>query len=80
MKSIVALAASAILSIGMTSVASAKTINVVASFTVLADVVQNVGGDHVKVKSLVPPNGDPHDYEPSPDDAKAIKAAAVHVP
>ncbi|WP_176083484.1 zinc ABC transporter substrate-binding protein [Martelella sp. HB161492] len=57
--------------------ASAKTIDVVASFSVLADVVQNVGGDYVKVKSLVPANGDPHDYEPSPDDAKAINAAAA---
>jgi zinc/manganese transport system substrate-binding protein len=59
------------------SAASARTIDVVASFTILADVVQNVGGDHVRVKSLVPPNGDPHDFEPSPEDAKAIKEAAV---
>lgn len=65
------------LGLGMATTASAKTIDVVASFTVLADVVKNVGGDHVHVKSLVPPNGDPHDYEPSPDDAKAVKTAAV---
>ena len=57
--------------------AQAKTIDVVASFSVLADVVRNVGGDHVNVRSLVPPNGDPHDFEPSPDDAGAVKAAAV---
>lgn len=48
-----------------------------ASFSVLADVVKNVGGEHVNVKSLVPPNGDPHEFEPTPDDAKAVKAAAV---
>lgn len=57
--------------------ASAKTLNVVASFTVLADVVKNVGGDDVNVISLVPPNGDPHDFEPSPRDAKALKEADV---
>jgi zinc/manganese transport system substrate-binding protein len=57
--------------------ASAKTLEVVASFSVLADVVKNVGGDHVNVRSLVPPNGDPHEFEPSPDDAKAVKAADV---
>ena len=57
--------------------AEARTLDVVASFTVLADVVQQVGGDHVRVKSLVPANGDPHEFEPSPQDAKALRAAAV---
>lgn len=57
--------------------ASAKTVHVVTSFTVLQDVVQNVGGTHVDVKSLVPANGDPHEYEPSPADAIAVKNADV---
>ncbi len=57
--------------------ALAKTLEAVASFTVLADVVSEVGGDHVHVKSLVPPNGDPHEFEPSPDDAKTLKAADI---
>ena len=74
---IFALAGSTALSLGATAVASAKTIDVVASFTVLADVVKNVGGDNVNVRSLVPTNGDPHEFEPSPDDAKAVKAAAL---
>jgi zinc/manganese transport system substrate-binding protein len=69
------LALSAALSMG--TAAAAKTIDVVASFSILADVVKNVGGDHVNVRSLVPPNGDPHDFEPSPDDAKAVRGAAV---
>lgn len=72
-----ALAGSALLAVGTMAAASAKTIDVVASFTVLADVVKNVGGEHVNVKSLVPPNGDPHEFEPSPEDAKSVKAAAV---
>ncbi|MBX4907891.1 MULTISPECIES: zinc ABC transporter substrate-binding protein [Rhizobium] len=57
--------------------ASAETLKIVASFTVLADVVKEVGGDHVKVTSLVGPNGDPHEFEPSPADAKNLKAAQV---
>jgi zinc/manganese transport system substrate-binding protein len=57
--------------------ASAETLKVVASFTVLADVVRQVGGDHVKVTSLVGPNGDPHEFEPSPADAKALNAAKL---
>jgi zinc/manganese transport system substrate-binding protein len=59
------------------SAASAKTLQAVASFSILADVVKQVGGMHVDVKSLVQPNGDPHEFEPSPDDAKALKAADV---
>ncbi|MGO6725919.1 metal ABC transporter solute-binding protein, Zn/Mn family [Rhizobium ruizarguesonis] len=57
--------------------ASAETLKVVASFTVLADVVKQVGGEHVKVTSLVGPNGDPHEFEPSPADAKNLNAAEV---
>ncbi|SIQ58377.1 zinc/manganese transport system substrate-binding protein [Rhizobium sp. RU20A] len=62
---------------GLATAASARDIQAVASFTVLADVVHQVGGKHVKVTSLVGPNGDPHEFEPSPADAKHLKAADV---
>jgi zinc/manganese transport system substrate-binding protein len=55
----------------------AKTLKVVVSFTILADVVQNVGGDQLEVRSLVPPNGDPHQFEPSPNDARALRDADI---
>lgn len=55
--------------------AMAKTVDVVASFTVLADIVKQVGGDHVKVKSLVGPDGDPHTFEPTPQDSQALAKA-----
>jgi len=54
-----------------------KTLNVVASFTVLGDIVHQVGGDTVAVRSLVGPNGDPHVYEPTPQDAQALAKADV---
>ncbi|APT60196.1 metal ABC transporter substrate-binding protein (plasmid) [Roseomonas gilardii] len=57
--------------------ALAKTLEAVASFTVLADMVHQVGGERVHVVSLVGPNGDPHVYEPSPDDARHLKAADI---
>ncbi|SNT69854.1 metal ABC transporter solute-binding protein, Zn/Mn family [Psychrobacter sp. LV10R520-6] len=63
--------------LGAASAALAQTIPVVVSFTILGDVVKNVGGDHVSVKSLVPPDGDPHSYSPTPQDSKALKSAAV---
>lgn len=55
--------------------AMAKTVDVVASFTVLADIVKQVGGDHVTVKSLVGPDGDPHTFEPTPQDSQALAKA-----
>jgi zinc/manganese transport system substrate-binding protein len=50
---------------------------VVATFSILGDIVGNVGGDRVVVKSLVGPNGDAHVYSPSPADAKTLADARV---
>lgn len=61
-------------SLGM-GMASATPLKVVASFSVLADVAHEVGGNKVKVTSLVPRNGDPHELEPTPRDAEALKQA-----
>jgi zinc/manganese transport system substrate-binding protein len=60
--------------------ASAQTpMNVVASFSILGDLVRNVGGDRVRVTTLVGPNGDAHVYTPSPNDAKTIADAKLVV-
>jgi zinc/manganese transport system substrate-binding protein len=50
-------------------------LNVVASFSVLADIVRNVGGDRVSVTTLVGLNGDAHVYVPVAADAKKITDA-----
>lgn len=50
---------------------------VVATFSILGDFVERVGGDRVAVKTLVGPNGDAHVYEPTPTDAKAVAAAKL---
>jgi zinc/manganese transport system substrate-binding protein len=52
-------------------------LNVVATFSILADFVKNVGGDRVEVKSLVGPNGDAHVYQPTPNDAKTLSDAKL---
>jgi zinc/manganese transport system substrate-binding protein len=54
-------------------------LKVVASFTILADFVRNVGGDRIEVQALVPPNGDAHVFEPSPADSKRVADAALVV-
>jgi zinc/manganese transport system substrate-binding protein len=51
---------------------SEERLKVVASFSILADFVRNVGGDKVDVTSLVGPNGDIHVYAPAPSDAKTV--------
>ena len=67
----------ALAAICATPLAMAKDLNTVASFTVLADIVKQVGGDRVQVKSLVGPNGDPHGFEPTPQDSQALAKADV---
>jgi zinc/manganese transport system substrate-binding protein len=54
-----------------------ERLNVVASFSILADFVKNVGGDRVSVTTLVGPDGDVHVYTPAPADAKKIAGAKL---
>ena len=58
--------------------ASAETrLNVVASFSILADFARQVGGDKVGVTALVGPDSDVHVYTPTPHDAKDVGAAQL---
>jgi zinc/manganese transport system substrate-binding protein len=59
--------------------AAEPPLKVVASFSILGDMVQEIGGDHVDLTTLVGPDGDAHVYEPNPSDAKAIAAARLLV-
>ena len=52
---------------------------VVVSTTQLADFARIVGGDDVEVVSLLQPNVDAHDFDPSPRDIDALARAAVIV-
>ena len=72
----VALAALAAMLAGGPAVAQDR-LKVVASFSILADIAKNVGGDRVQVDSLVGPNGDAHVYNPTPADAKKVAEAKV---
>ncbi|QIG95193.1 MULTISPECIES: metal ABC transporter substrate-binding protein [unclassified Bradyrhizobium] len=58
---------------------AAERINVVASFSILADMVRNVGGNRVDVTALVGPDGDAHVYAPTPADAKTVASARLLV-
>ena len=64
--------------IGLSGAAeAADKIKAVASFTILADMVKEVGGDRVDVIMLVGADGDAHVYEPTPADAKNLAAANI---
>ena len=52
---------------------------VVASFSILGDIVKNVGGDRIEVTTLVGPNGDAHVYQPTPKDARSVSEADLVV-
>lgn len=45
---------------------------VIATTTQLEDVISVIGGDRIAVVGLVPRNGDPHEFEPTPEHAKQI--------
>ncbi|HAH63970.1 MAG TPA: ABC transporter substrate-binding protein [Rhizobiales bacterium] len=56
---------------------AAGKVKAVASFSILADMVKQVGGDRVEVITLVGPDGDAHVYEPTPADAKNLAGANI---
>lgn len=68
------------LAIGISACAGDTTdasdqITVVATTSILADVVSQVGGDLVAVTPLVPPGANEHEYQPSPQDVAAVTDA-----
>ncbi len=81
---VVALAASVALAAcgrsgGSTAAPAADEIRVVASTTVLADLVAQVGGSKVRVQSLVPKGGEVHTFDPQPSDLTDVVEADLIV-
>ena len=66
------------LALGLTgSAQAADKLKAVASFSILGDMVQKVGGDRVELITLVGPDGDAHVYEPTPADARNLAASQI---
>ena len=59
--------------------ALADKLPVLASFSILADLTREVGGERVDVASLVGPDQDAHVFQPAPQDVKKLAAAKVFV-
>jgi zinc/manganese transport system substrate-binding protein len=50
-------------------------LNVVATNSIIGDWANIVGRDDIELKMLVGPDGDPHEYEPTPADSVALSSA-----
>jgi zinc/manganese transport system substrate-binding protein len=57
--------------------AQSEPLNVVATYSILGDVVQNVGGDNINLTILVGPDGDTHTYEPVPQNSVTLSEASI---
>ncbi len=57
------------------SLSAAEKLQVITSFSILADITQQFGGDHIELRNLVGADADAHLYQPSADDAKAVLKA-----
>ena len=57
--------------------AHAEPMPVVTSFTILADMTRQIGGERVQVHSLVGENGNAHAFQPSPSDARRLGSAKL---
>jgi zinc transport system substrate-binding protein len=62
---------------GGTPVPGADKVKVAVSIAPLADLAQQVGGEHVTVTTLVPPAASPHTYEPTPAQVQEVAEANV---
>ncbi len=67
--------------LGLTAIPMARAaepaVKAIASFSILGDMVRQVGGERVQVITLVGPDGDAHVYQPTPADAKNVAAATI---
>lgn len=61
------------------SIASASKLNVAVTLQPYAKIVEEIGGDRVSVITMIPPNADPHSYEPKPGVLKTFSKAELYL-
>ncbi|NJN94439.1 MAG: zinc ABC transporter solute-binding protein [Anaerolineales bacterium] len=54
-----------------------EKLKVIATYSILGDLAQNVGGDTIELRTLVGPGGDAHTFEPTPADGVALAEASL---
>jgi len=63
--------------LGPAAAQAPEKLKVVATFSILGDLVRHVGGERVEVTTLVGPNGDAHVYSPTPADGRRLSEARI---
>jgi len=63
--------------LGPAELAEGERLRVVATTTIVADVVANLAGDVADVKTLLPIGADPHAFDPAPRDLAMLQGAHV---
>ena len=56
---------------------AAGAVRVVATTTIVGDIVSRIGGDRLSVYVMLPPGADPHAFQATPRDARQVADAAV---
>ena len=59
--------------------ASAAELKVAVLHPLLGDIARQVGGSQVQVIDLIGPNGDPHHFEPKPQDIQPAESAQIYL-
>ncbi|WP_186579398.1 metal ABC transporter substrate-binding protein [Aquibacillus kalidii] len=59
------------------SISNGDKVQVVTTYSIVYDIVQNVGGDLVEIHSLAPIGSNPHEYDPLPEDVQKTTDADV---
>jgi zinc/manganese transport system substrate-binding protein len=65
------------LAFAVTPAVAQDKLRVVATFSILGDLVKSVGGDRIALTTLVGPDGDAHVYSATPSDGKSVAEAKV---
>ena len=73
------LALALVLALAGPGIAAEPKLRAVATFSILGDLVAQVGGERVAVTTLVQPNADAHGYTPAPSDARTLADARLVV-
>ena len=71
------LLASALALLAATPASAQEKFRVITTFTVIADMAQNVAGDAADVSSITKPGAEIHDYQPTPGDIKRAQGAQL---
>src|SRR5690348_2300605 len=74
---ILVMLATSLISLSPVAAAAADKLRVVATFSVIADMVNNIGGDHVDLTTVVGLDGDTELYQPTAGDIPKVANARI---